>query len=181
MQLHLQKILLLAINLICGGAVIFSYIYCLARNPQTGGALWGEVPKCLMPIYTASMFAAAAGYLLFSFYIIFKLDPDTAMVSGFGYWIFSLIYLLILVPSALWMPFTISMIENPSVVTWIIIRVVLTTVGIASICMLVSILRASPRSEGPSFILAITGCALFCIQTAVLDAIVWTGYFPVKY
>jgi len=181
MQLHFQKVVLLAINLVCGAAVIFSYIFCLARHPQSGGALWGEVPKSLIPLYTASMFTAAAGYLLFSYYIMCKLDPDSASIDGIGYWIFSLIYLLILVPSALWMPFTISMIENPSLVTWIIIRAALAIVGIASIVMLVSLLRASPRVEGPSFVLAIIGCALFCVQTAVLDAIVWTGYFPVKY
>ncbi len=181
MQLHFQKIVLLVINLACGGAVIFSYIYCLARHPQSGGALWGEVPKFLVPVYTASMFAAAAGYLLFTYYIMFKLDPDAVSVDGIGYWIFSLIYLLILVPSALWMPFTFRMIENPSAGTWIIIRAVLAIVGIASIFMLAAILRASPRAEGASFVLAIIGCAVFCFQTAVLDAIVWTGYFPARY
>jgi hypothetical protein len=180
MYLHVQKIILLAINAICGGAVIFSYVNGITGHPQSGNALWGNVPRSLMPVYTASMFTAAAGYLVFTYYIIFRLNPETARVEGFGYWIFSLIYLLILVPSALWMPFTFRMIENPSLVTWIIIRAVLAIVGIASIVMLASIVRVSPHVQGPSHILAIIGCVAFCIQTAVLDAIVWTGYFPAK-
>lgn len=179
--MHLQKIYLLAINLVCGSAVIFSYIHGLAAHPDARGALWGEVPKALLPVYTASMFTAAAGYLLFTYYIIFKLDPDTTRVGELGFVVFSLIYILILVPSALWMPFSFRMIENPSLATWIIIRAILAIVGAASIGMLVSIVFATPRAEGPSWILAIIGCIAFCVQTAFLDAVVWAGYFPVKY
>ena len=179
--MHLQKIFLLAINLVCGGAVLFSYIHGIAGHPEARGALWGDVPKSLLPVYTASMFAAAAGYLMFTYYILFKLDPDATRVGWFGFALFNVIYLLILVPSALWMPFTFRMIENPSLATWIIIRVVLAIVGVASIGMLASIVSAAPRPEGPSYFLAVIGCTAFCLQTAVLDAIVWTGYFPVKY
>jgi hypothetical protein len=179
--MHAQKIYMLVINVLCGGAVILSYVHGLMSNPDSGPALWGEVPKALTPLYTVSMFTAAAGYLVFSYYLFFRLDADAARVGRYGYWLFNLLYLVILVPSILWMPFTFRMIENPSLATWIIIRTVLALAGIGSLAMLAAILNVSPSPRGASHVLAVIGCIAFCLQTAVLDALVWTAYFPLRY
>ncbi|MBN1533328.1 MAG: hypothetical protein JXA20_11740 [Spirochaetes bacterium] len=179
--MHIQKIFMLAINMLCGGGVIFSYVHGLMSNPDSGPALWGEVPKTLTPLYTVSMFTAAAGYLLFTYYVFFRLDPEAARIGRFGYGLFNLLYLLILVPSILWMPFTFSMIANPSPVTWVMIRTVLALVGIGSLAMLAAILKVQPGPQGLPHVLAVIGCIAFSFQTAVLDALVWTHYFPLRY
>ncbi len=181
MNLHAQKKLLLAINAVFGAAVIFSYVYGLMKNPQAGPALWGEVPKSIMPLYTVSMFTAAAGYLLFTYYIFFRLDAETARIAGFGFVLFNLLYMLVLVPSAVWMPLTFRMIAGPSYPLWVAIRAVLALVGVGSLGILAALLLVAPKPHGLSYILAVAGCVAFCFQTAVLDALVWTAYFPLNF
>jgi hypothetical protein len=179
MTLHKQKKYLLAINIIGGSSVIFSYIHGIMTHPEAAPALWGNVPKALMPLYTANMFVAAAGYLLFTFFLLFRLDADEARVAGrYRYGVFNWLYAVILVPSALWMPFTFMMIAQPSPGTWIAVRLVLTLTGVGSLCMLTALLRVSPRTPVWAHVLAVIGCIGFCVQTAVLDALVWTAYFP---
>ena len=181
MTVHVQKKLMVAINVIGGSMVIFSYIYGLLANPESGPALWGNVPLQIRPLYTVSMFSAAAGYLAFTYYILFRLDADEARIGErFSYCLFNWLYLLILIPSAVWMPLTFAMIGRPSLLLWISIRIVLAAVGIGSVCMLGAIIAVKPKGPAWPHALAVIGCVAFCVQTAILDALVWTAYFPLN-
>jgi hypothetical protein len=101
-------------------------------------------------------------------------------VAGrFGYRIFPLIYALILVPSALWMPLTFAMIQEPSAGLWFAIRLTLASVGLGSLMLLTALLSLQPRSPKLAHRLAVAGSLAFTFQTAVLDALVWPAYFPV--
>lgn len=177
--MYSQKICLLLVNCIGGSAVLAGYAIGILSHPETRGALWGDVPRAIMPVYTVSMFAAAAGYLAFTWFILFRLDPEGVTIAGrFPYGLFTLLYAFILAPSALWMPLTFAMIGKPSPVTWAGIRAVLGIAGIASLLLLGALLAVRPVGTAWAHRLAVAGCTVFCLQTAVLDALVWTAFFP---
>jgi hypothetical protein len=179
MSFNYQKVALCIINVIGGIAVLGSYVIGIMGHPETRDALWGEVPKAIMPLYTVSMFTAAAGYLAFTGFILFRLEPGEVTIAGrFSYDLFLWLYALILVPSALWMPLTFLVIGQPSVAAWAGVRLVLAITGLASLCLLGALVAVQPADPAWAHRLAIAGAVAFCFQTAVLDALVWTAYFP---
>jgi hypothetical protein len=170
-----QKILL-GINVLGGAAVIGSYAWGLLTHPGTGNLLWGTIPAGAIPFYVASMILAAIGYILFTVHLLFILDPAKVQINiraGFGG--FRTLYLLILIPSALWMPLTYTMIAAPSNLIWFGIRLVLMLVGLGGLGMLSALLSIQPRS--PRLLVAFIGCIFFCIQTVLFDALVWPNFF----
>jgi hypothetical protein len=172
-----QQIVLLIINVIGGVAVIGSYIYGL--NAQSGGTnvLWGGVPENIRSVYFISMILSALGYFAFLYYILFRLDPNQVSIAGtFGFSIFFSIFILILLPSALWMPLTNLYVGTPSTGTWVIIRTILALVGIGSIALVWALLSLQAR-EGIAYWLAVAGGGYFAFHTAILDAIVWAALF----
>lgn len=178
--MHPKKWLLLIINLLGGAAVLGSYAYGVRSHPNATNVLWGGVPASIRPLYTAGMFLAAAGYFAFIYFILFRLDPDKARVEHrFGFGIFNALFAAILIPSALWMPLTFAAAAASSVALLWVVRLVLAAVGIASLSLLVALLNVEPRQPTWAYLLAVTGCVAFCLQTAVLDMIVWSAYFTV--
>jgi hypothetical protein len=173
----MQQIVLLIINFIGGVAVIGSYIYGL--NAQSGGAsiLWGGVPENIRPVYTVSMILSALGFFAFIYFILFKLDPSEVSIAGtFGFSIFFSIFILILLPSALWMPLTNFYVGTPSTGAWVIVRIILALVAIGSIALVWALLSLQTR-EGVAYWLAVAGSGYFAFHTAILDAIIWAHLF----
>jgi hypothetical protein len=171
---------LLWLNVLGGIAVLGSYVYGLASNPLTRGALWGELPEALRPFYTVNMFLAAAGYFAFSSFVFRRLDPErTRIAGGFGFRAFHVLYAAILVPSALWLPLTFEMLEAPSAALWLAIRVSLALVGLGSLGLMSAVASAAPYSAPGARRAALVGAFFFSLQTALLDALVWPAYFPV--
>lgn len=178
-RLHPSQLTLLALNVVGGVAVLGSYWAGFASNPGSAGALWGGVPEWLRPAYTVSMLTAAAGYFPFTWLLLFGVDPDRAKVAGrYGYGVFPVLTALILAPSALWMPLTFRVIDAWDPTLWIAIRVVLATVGLASLGLLAALVRLEPVASSRLHKAAIAGAAAFCVQTALLDATVWPAFFP---
>jgi hypothetical protein len=178
--MHGARRTLLWINLLGGIAVLGGYAYGLATHPLTRGELWGGVPDSLRPFYTVNMFLAAAGYFAFSYFVFFRLDPpETRIGSRIGFGAFHALYALILVPSAVWLPLTFAMLESPSTELWWAIRLTLGLVGVGSLGLFAALLVVkSPRAAGARWV-ALVGSAAFCLQTAILDALVWPAFFPV--
>ena len=168
---------LIALNIVGGIAVLTSYAIGLFSESSVGAALWGGVPERLRPLYTINMFAAAAGYFLFTPYIVFRLRPETTRIAGrFGYGLFWILYALVLLPSAIWLQLTEAVIAQPSAWLWAVVRLDLALVGFGSLGLLVSLLTlGSPVPRGRA--LAVIGLLPFCLQTAVLDALVWPAFF----
>ena len=164
---------LIALNVLGGSAVLISYA---AGLPSVGDALWGGIPDAARPVYTVNMFLAAAGYFLFTPYIVFRLAPETTRVGPFGYGVFHLLYALILIPSAIWLPLTAHVIAEPGLVAWWGVRLGLALTGLGSLGLLAVLLRL-PAGAPSGRLLAIVGLLPFSFQTAVLDAIVWPAYF----
>jgi hypothetical protein len=172
---------LLWLNVLGGIAVLGSYAHGLASNPLTRAEVWGGVPEALRPFYTLNMFLAAGGYFAFSSFVFRRLDPDrTRIAGGFGFGVFKFLYALILVPSALWLPLTFAMIEAPSPALWVSIRLTLALVAIGSLGLIAAVATAAPNGSPGARRVALAGTLFFALQTAVLDALIWTAYFPVQ-
>ena len=167
---------LLALNAVGGAAVLASYAMGLSELPAE--ALWGGVSASARPLYTLCMVLAAAGYFLFTPYIAFRLDPATTRIAyGCDYRLFHLLYALVLVPSALWLPLTGWLLAQPSPLRWAIVRVDLWLVALGSLGLLACLLSLrAPVPRGRA--LAIAGLVPFCVQTALLDAWIWPALFP---
>ena len=179
--MELEQIVLGLINVAGGALVIGSYVQGALAHPRVRGDAWGGVPARIKPLYTVSMLLAAAGYFAFTYFVLFRLNPDDVKVGGvFGFGLFYALYALILLPSAIWMPLTFAMLERPRHWLWWAIRITLLVVGLASLCLLAALLLLTPSESSAVYWLAIAGVVAFCVQTALLDALVWPVYFPVK-
>lgn len=174
----IQQIILLIINLVGGIAVIGSYIYGLNTQPDGANILWGGVPSSIRPIYSVSMILAALGYFAFIYFIFFRLVPSEVLVGGrFSFSLFYIIFLGILIPSALWMPLTNIYVGSPSTGMWIGIRTILALVGFASIALLWALISLQTKVPGVSYWLAVIGSGYFAFHTVILDAIIWAALF----
>ncbi|MEW5873197.1 MAG: hypothetical protein AB1894_28315 [Chloroflexota bacterium] len=169
---------LIAIILIGGVAVLGSYFLGVQAYPNAGQILWGGVPERIRPAYTVNMFLAAAGYFLFTFFILFRLDPiETKVTSRFGFGVFNGLYAAILFPSALWLPLTFFAAEQSSQALLWIVRIELGLVGAASLGLFFALWKVRPPQPAWTYRLALLGILFFCIQTVILDAIVWSAFF----
>jgi len=179
--MHAHQIALGLINVAGGIMVLGSYAHGLITHPANRDAIWGGVPETIKPLYTLNMLFAAAGYLAFTYFILFRLNPDNAQLANLsGYKVFYIIYAFILFPSALRMPLTYAALDHPgsSLYYWAV-RITLAIVGLASLALLGLLLSLHSSESSPIYWLAVAGSVFFCIQTAVLDAIVWSAYFRV--
>ncbi len=175
--MHTKKIWLLIINIVGGIAVLGSYVVGFSSRPGAADVLWGGVPEGIRPLYTANMLLAAAGYFAFSLYLL-RLNPDATRVAGrYGYGIYNILYAAILVPSALWMPLSLAAVEQSSTAWLWLVRIDLAAVALASLGLLVSLVKVDPRPFTWHHRMAVVGALFFCLQTVILDAIIWVSYF----
>ena len=176
--MNFPKLVLLIINIIGGAAVLGSYI--LGLKTHTGGAdvLWGGVPLCIRPAYGVSMILSAVGYLAFAYFTLFKLDSANTLIAGkLGYGFLSILFVLILGASALWMPMTYVYIGHSTASIWIGIRVVLLIVGLSSCTLVWALLNLKNGASGLAYWLAIAGSVYFAFHTTILDALTWPVLF----
>ena len=176
--MHTQQYILLGIMVIGGAAVIGSYIQGFAAHPGSAEALWGGVTGGLRTVNFVTMILAVFGFFAFSFWLFFRAEPEEVRIAGrLGYWLFFVIFVVILITSALWLPLTNAYVANPTTGLWVSIRVVLALVGIASLALLWAIIAASPRGPDVAWWIAVVGAALFSVQTAVQDMFIWPALF----
>jgi len=173
-----NQIIVLIINIIGGIAVIGSYIQGVMAHPGTGNALWGGVPSSMRLLYALGMLLAAAGYLILSYYIMFRVEPEGLKIAGvFNYLTFAVLYFIVLTASALWMPLTYAYIGNHSEATWLGIRTVLFVTAIGALLMVIALLTMKPREVTTLYWLAVGGASAFFLHTGVLDACLWPVLF----
>ena len=176
--MHTQQWILLAIMAVGGAAVIGSYIQGFATHPGGAATLWGGVTGGLRILNYVTMLLAALGFFAFRYWLFFQLNPDQVQIVGrFGFWLYYVIFLVILISSALWMPLTFAYLNNPTTIGWVSVRLVLALVGIGSLALLWAIIVTSPRGADIAYWLAIGGAAAFSLQTAVMDMFIWPALF----
>jgi len=169
---------LLGINIVGGLAVLGSYALGIALHPGEGEALWGRLDDRFRDVYTVSMVAAAAGYFGFAPYLLFRVEPARfVFAGGLRYPTLRWIFLLVLIPSAAWMPLTFVYLQDPSTALWLLIRAVLVLVGLGSLSLIGALLTTTPAARRRGHTIAVIGSLLFTWQTAVLDALIWPIQF----
>lgn len=176
--MYAKKWPLMLIILIGGVSVLGSYVFGSLNHPDAAQILWGGVPESIRSLYTVNMFLAAAGYFLFTFFILFRLHPvETKVTDRWGFGVFNVLYAAILIPSALWLPLTFWAVERSSLVLLWGARLVLGVVGAGSLGLFFALLKVKPHQPGWDYRLALVGSVFFCIQTVILDAIIWVAFF----
>jgi hypothetical protein len=172
------KIVFLIINMLGGAAVLLSYYFGLKAQPSGAGALWGNVPANIRPAYTVSMLLSALGYFLFLYYILFRAEPGDILIAGrYGFGLLNVIFAVILIPSALWMPLTNVYIAHPGPGLWLSIRLVLALVAIGAVALVWAIYATRGPSPGLALWLAVVGSAYFAFHVTVLDAVLWPALY----
>lgn len=171
---------LILIILLGGIAVLGSYVLGVQVYPGKSELLWGGMPENLRPWITANMFLAAAGYLVYTYFILFRLDvAKTRVYHRYGFRTFYLLYAAILIPSALWMPLTLLAVQGISIAWVWLVRLDLVVVGLASLALLFALWKIEPRQPKQLHRLSVIGAIFFCVQTVLLDAVVWSVYFGI--
>lgn len=164
-----SKISFLLLNILGGIAVLGSYAWGILTFPDLREAFWGGVPESLRGLYTINMFLAAVGYLfVFSYFMLYESAENIARLT--------LPYFLILIPSALWLPLTVAVLFDPSKWLWTMLRADLFAVALGGLMLYPAVLRIDQAST-PVKSFACIGLAFFCLQTVVLDALIWPYYF----
>jgi hypothetical protein len=171
--MHPGRRTFLAIQLALGPAVLASYALCFALWPETVAAMWGGVPQAVRSVYTAWMFVAAAGYGVFTIALFLHADPERARLAfGLGYRALHATYAALLVGSMLWMPLTKW--HMSGALPFAIVVLDLWVVAAASLALLATTARMTPPLPGAWRAAAPLGALAFCVQTVLLDALVWT-------
>ena len=173
-----QKKYFLLINLILGSLLLFSYYNGVSRNTEIASQLWGGVPPVLIPYIVSSMFLGAFGYFFFTYYLAFKLEHKSIKVfKKFRFSIFNIIYLLILLPSCLWMDLSIIYITTQNSLFWMLAVVGLYTVGLSSVLLLLCLINIKPKKKSLLYRVSVIGCCFFTFHTMFLDGLLWTIFF----
>jgi hypothetical protein len=153
-------------------------VHGLATHPETRNALWGSVPDELKAVYTVTMWLAAGGYFLFSYYFLIRTDASEVRFGRrFGFGLVNALYAVVMVASALWMPLTFAYLEKPSPSLWTAVRLDLLAAGAGSIGLMIALFVMNPRAQGVAGVIALLGLLLFSLQTAFLDPLVWPQLF----
>jgi hypothetical protein len=159
----------LALQLALGPAVLGSYAYGFAAWPDAVRAMWGGVPDGVRSIYTAWMFVAAGGYLVFTPALFVHGCRDNQAAAGTRPRSLHTMYAAVLAGSALWMPLTKWHLDGALPFALVVLDLWIVAVG--SVALLAATLRAG--LPGAWRIAAPLGAAAFAVQTVLLDAIAW--------
>lgn len=160
-------------------AVLASYVYAFSYSSEIRAGLWGGVPESLRSLYTVNMLLAALGYFPLTWLFLWKAKPEEVeAATHVPYASLFVLYGLVLIPSALWLPMTARMLEDPGPGLWWSIRGVLAFVALGSTGLLLLSWRFAQRRPGTASRLAALGSVPFFTQTAILDALIWPAYFP---
>ncbi len=174
-----QQWQLALLNVLGGIAVIGSYLYAFSYSAELRGGLWGGVPTGMQPLYTINMLLAAAGYFPFTWLFVFKTQPaELRATAGAPYALLFVLYALVLIPSAMWLPMTARMLLEPGAALWWSIRLVLALVGIGAAGILILAFRSAQSRRDALGWCAAIGSIPFFTQTAILDALIWPAYYP---
>ena len=176
---HSKKTDWIYINILGGVAVIGSYVYGFLTHPNASDVLWGGVPAGFRPFYTAGMVLAAVGYLVLSFFLLRLDEHETKIAGRFGFGLFNILYLVILIASALWMPLTLAAIGNASSILAGLVKIDLAVVAAGALGLFYALWNIQPRHSALSHLIMLLACIGFCLQTVILDAIVWAFFFRV--
>ena len=175
-----EKWSILAINIILGAVLIYSYYYYITKGGVDIKTLWGKAYK-IQNIYTLSLILCVVSWLLLTIFVIFKTPNTTKNKSILSN--LMVIQLIIITISMLWLPLTILYVKEKKtkVLTMLGVLLVLFIVAMASFKQfrLVNSLKAEDNDCAKRMkTAAIVGAGYFFFHTLVLDFAGWNyGFF----
>ncbi len=173
MDLNTTQKIFLIVTTILGSLVLLSYVLGL-RAGEGADALWGGTPEKIRGVYTASMIVSATAYLIATVFIFMNMNnKELTLPFSLNMNIFIILYAILLVCSAVWIPLINQMVANPSTLIWVLIRASLILVGLSSLAILFLLIKISPRPTGALYWSSVVGMTLFFIHTGILDAFLW--------
>ena len=174
----IQKVALILINVIFGSMVLLSYYNGLTKEPQLSAKLWGGVPSILHPIIITFMFISAVGYFFFTYNFLFNVDANKIFfLNRFNYWSLHILYLLILIPSMLWIKLTFKYMMSGNSLDWIFVVIALSSVAIASIFLFLFTIDLNMIAKPFIYLTSIIGVSIFTFHTLFLDGFIWIFFF----
>jgi hypothetical protein len=177
----MQKILLLLLNVIFGSLVLWSYYSGVTKNPDLSLKLWGGVPEILRNYIVGFMFISAIGYFFFTYNFLVNVDlKNTIFLERFPSWSLHIVYLLILIPSSLWMDLTFRYMNSGSNLDWIYVISALYCVALSSIFLLLFIIDSGDPEKKFIYLASFIGGGCFVFHTLFLDGLIWTIFFHKK-
>ncbi len=175
--MNTQQILFLIINFIGGPLVLLSYIIGLKAG-KSADILWGGTPKKIRGVYTISMLISAISFLITSVFIFLIIkDPNILLPYSLSMSIFNILYTILLLCSAIWIPLVNRIVNKPSKFVWLSIRLGLIFVGLSALGILMLLIGITPQPTTLIYWISIAGMGIFFIHTGILDAFLWPYFW----
>jgi hypothetical protein len=182
--MEITREIVLSATIILGPIVLASYAYGIS-HAEDGAALWGGIPESWRSVNVACMFIAATGYLMFWWIALFQLEVSTLEAlrwpwgesDGEGMSRLLLAYLLILIPSALWIESTIFHLSSDYSWTPILVVGILFLVAVGNV-MLGMMAYGAYQDGVDGAGLMFAGAVMLGLQCIVNDFVIWSYKFP---
>ena len=123
------------------------------------------------------MFVGALGYFFFTYNFLFNVSTEQLFFKRFSYWSLHLLYLLVFIPSMLWIGQIIKYIDTGSMVDWVLVVTMLLTVAMASIFLFLFTIDLRVEKNTFIYLASVIGAAVFAFHTLFLDGLIWITFF----
>lgn len=182
--MEVSRDLIRMFTIVCGLVVLLSYIYGISKMEEPT-KLWGGIPESWQSYIVPFMFVAAIGYLIYWWIALFQIEQMTLNALNWpwangddgGMKKLALAYLLILIPSSLWLESTNFHMSNSYSWTPILVVGTLFLVAIGNIMLgLLAYDAYLDGIEGSGWM--IIGSLMLALQCIVNDLLIWSLKFP---
>ena len=171
---------------IFGPLILASYAIGISRMPDPV-ALWGGIPESLRPFNVTCMFIAAAGFLIMWWMFLYQWDIESVESLNWpwtdgdgGHTRLLISFLLVMIPSMLWLEMTRYHILNPAPWTPIAVISILALVAIGNFLLGLLAWDAFQNQISEWAWLPFVGALMLAIQVIINDALWWSIVFPWK-
>lgn len=157
--------------------VLLSYVVGLKAG-KSADILWGGTPKKIRCVYTVSMLISALSFLITTIYIFLLMkNTNIQLPYSMNINIFYILYAILLICSAIWIPLINVMVNKPSSVIWLCIRMGLILVGLSALGILILLIGIVPQPANSLYWVSAIGMSIFFIHTGVLDVFLWPYFW----
>ncbi len=170
---------------ILGPLVLISYVIGISRM-ESPNDLWGGIPESWRPLNVTCMFISAGGFLIMWWFFLYRWDASVVETiqwpwlegdSG-GHARLLVAFLLVMIPSALWLELTAFHIRTDYNWTqWLVIGNLL-LVCLGNILLGLLAWNAHQQSIASGTMWVLIGSILLAIQVIINDGILWNLKFP---
>ena len=171
--------------IITGALVLASYVFGVSKM-EDASALWGGIPESWRALNTATMFVAAAGFLIIWWFMLYGWDIKSvdqlrwpwSKSTGGGQRRLLLAFMLVTIPSMFWLELTAFHMRTDAAWTqWLVIG------NLWLVCLgnlLLGLFAWSAHQQGVAdqSIWPVIGSVMLGIQVIVNDGILWNLKYP---